>query len=65
MQALLLIAVAVIAMGGGGKSTPAPPPQQTITPPPQPGQSTGQVVADVARSAVDLFVAILNSTTKK
>lgn len=64
MEALLLVVVAVLVMGGG-KSTPTPPPQQTVTPPPQPGQSTGQVAADIAGSAVDLFVAILNATNPK
>ena len=58
MQALLLVGLAFLVLGNSRPSTPAPPPQQTKQDTTK-GQSTGQVVADVAIAAMDLFKAFL------
>lgn len=67
MGPILLIGLIAWAVLGSKPST-APPPQQTLTPQQPTGQQTGQVVADVAMGAIDLFrqiVAASNGTTAK
>ena len=64
MQALLLLGAAIWLMGGKS-NTQTPPPQQTVTPPTPPGQSTGQIVADVLQTGLDLFKQFMNSNSGK
>lgn len=55
----IALAVLVLAQKGGGSSAP-PTTAQTTTPQTQPGQSTGQVVADVVHTVADLFKEYLD-----
>ena len=67
MQLALLAVVAFALMGGGSKKQ-EPAPQQTVVPPTPPGQSTGQVVADVVDGVgklVDMFKAFMDGVNSQ
>ena len=62
---LLLLAVAVLVLGGKSTPTKTPAPQQTTTPATQPNQSTGQIVADVLKTGVELFKELMDAANTK